>query len=210
MNWCDVNIYATVVQCIAGSSLGPLRNKSIYLRSIAQIMTHRFLLTGPMASVFFSTSKRRVRLHCGKEVAMVPCLRWLHSGRGKDVGNLLIKQHDHYSYLRNRSQIVSPSNPTNSPVEKMRDIVPGIYRIEHASNPNCVVDLFGPDDKTIIGRLNNTRCPSYHTYLEAIFRAPPTWRGKSTGMEIPCILLRGTLNGVVNSGKSLRRELVTQ
>ena len=71
MNWCDVNIYTTVVQCIAGSSLGPLRNKSIYLRSIAQIMTHRFLLTGPMASVFFSTSKRRVRLHCGKEVAMV-------------------------------------------------------------------------------------------------------------------------------------------
>ena len=60
-------------------------------------------------------------------------------------------------------------------MEQIRDITPGIYKIEHASIPNCVLDLSGGDNKTILGRLNNTRCPPYYTYLEAIFRGARTW-----------------------------------
>ena len=47
---------------------------------------------------------------------------------------------------------VSLSDPTNSPMEQNSDIIPGIYKIEHASIPNCVIDLSGGNNKTILGR----------------------------------------------------------
>jgi len=43
------------------------------------------------------------------------------------------------------------SDPTNSPMEQIRDLAPGIYKIENASIPDCVIDLSGVDNKTIIG-----------------------------------------------------------
>lgn len=43
------------------------------------------------------------------------------------------------------------SDSTSSPMEQIRDLAPGIYKIENVSIRDCVLDLSGVDNKTIIG-----------------------------------------------------------
>ncbi|EDR02526.1 uncharacterized protein LACBIDRAFT_332331 [Laccaria bicolor S238N-H82] len=48
------------------------------------------------------------------------------------------------------------SDSTSSPMEQIRDLAPGIYKIENVSIRDCVLDLSGVDNKTIIGLANGT------------------------------------------------------